>query len=319
MATLTRRPMTPDDATRWAELLAACEAADRLGDHYDVDDCAEELADPRLDLTVDSTIVLDGDRAVAALVMPLRTGTFRRLLADGAVHPDHRGRGHGTALLEVARRRAAELDASVQLWVDDALADVVALARGAGLAPVRWWFDMRRDLAEPVAPAPLPDGLVAVPLGPDYDADRWDEPLRAAHNAAFADHWGSAPLDAQAWRHHETGSRNFRPALSVAACTPDGGIAGYVLAFEFVAETERNGVRELHVATVGTVREWRGRGVAGALLAHVLAAGVEAGYARSSLTVDGDNPTGALGVYTRAGYAVHRRKSSWTDPATGAG
>lgn len=305
--------MTLDDAERWAELLAACEEVDRIGDHYDVADCAEELDDPDIDLAVDSLLVLDGDRPVAAVVMPLRTGGFRRLTAVGAVHPGYRGRGLGTALLEVARRRAVERDAIVQLWVDEALPEVVALASGSGLVPVRWWSQLRRDLAEPVHPVAPPHGLTVAPLGPVYDPERWDERLRAAHNAAFADHWGSAPMSAQAWRHHETGSRNFRPECSVAALTASGAVAGYVLSFEFTAETERTGVRELHVATVGTVREWRGHGVAGALLAEVLVAGAAAGYARSSLMVDADNPTGALGVYARAGYAVHRRKATWAD------
>lgn len=308
--------MTPQDAGRWAELLATCEEADRIGEHYDPDDCAEELADPDLDLPADSLLVLDGDRTVGALLMPLRTGGFRRLIAVGAVHPQHRGRGVGTALLGVARRRAAERDAVVLMWVDDGLPDVVALASGSGLAPVRWWSDLRRDLTAPVQPVRLPDGLVVETLGPGYDPDRWDERLRAAHNAAFADHWGSTALSAEAWQHHETGSRNFRAQLSAAACTSSGEVAGYVLAFEYTADTTRTGVRELHVATVGTVREWRGRGVAGALLAHVLAAGAAAGFARSSLTVDVDNPTGALGVFARAGYTVHRRKSTWSGSGT---
>ncbi len=307
--------MTPGDAGLWAELLSACEEVDRVGEHYDEADCAEELTAPDLDLAADSLLVLDGGRPVAAAMMPLRTGGFRRVVVDGAVHPAYRGRGLGTALLDRARRRAAQRDAVVALWVDDALPDAVALASGSGLTPVRWWAELRRDLAQPVRPVPLPDGLRMVGLGPVYDADRWDEPLRIAHNAAFVDHWGSTALSAQEWRHHETGSRNFRPEVSVAACTPSGDVAGYVLAMEFTAETARTGIRELHVATVGTVREWRGRGVAGALLARVLAAGAAAGYARSSLTVDADNPTGALGVYGRAGFAAHRRRTTWTGPA----
>lgn len=311
--TLAQRPMTPDDAGRWFELLDACEEADRLGEHYDPADCAEELADPDLDLAADSRLVLDGDRAVAAVVLHLRTGTFRRLSADGAVHPAYRGRGIGTALLGLARRRAAARDATVQMWVDDAQPDAVALADGSGLTVVRRWSDMRRDLSVPVVALALPGGLALHPLGPTYDPERWDERLRAAHNAAFADHWGATAMSAEAWRHHETGNRNFRAEVSVAACTPSGEVTGYVLVFEYAADTARTGVRQLHVATVGTVREWRGRGVAGALVAHVLAAGAAAGYARSSLTVDATNPTGALGVYDRAGYTVHRRKSTWAE------
>lgn len=308
-----QRPMTLQDVGGWAELLAAVEAVDRRGESYDADDCAEELTDPEIDLA-DTALVFDGEQPVAYQVLRRRTGDTPRLFADAAVHPGHRGKGVGTALLAAARRRATELGSKLTVRVAEGNAGAVELARGSGLVPLRWWSELVRDLSTPVVAAALPADLTGQPLGPTYDADRWDEPLRAAHNAAFADHWGSVPVTAQAWAHGRTASRNFRPGASVAALTPDGAIAGYVLSYEFVADTARTGVRDLYVAAVGTVRERRGRGIAGALLAHVLAAAVADGYRRSSLTVDTQNPTGALGVYERAGYALDRREITFASP-----
>ena len=149
----------------------------------------------------------------------------------------------------------------------------------------------------PVDAAPLAPGLELHPLGPGYDAARWDERLRAARNASFADHWGSAPEDAEAFTHWRTATRTFRPECSAAACTSDGQVVGFLLAYEQDAETERTGSRDLYVGTVGTLAAWRGRGIAGALLAHALLRAGEQGYASSTLTVDTQNPTGALGVY----------------------
>jgi mycothiol synthase len=308
---LTLRPMTADDAAGWAGLLAACEEVDRRGEHYDVEDCVEELGDPGLDLAADTWFVLDGGQPVGYQILRLRPGAQRLVLSEGAVHPAFRGRGIGSALLVSAREWAAERDASIVMQVPETQVGAVALAVGAGLTAVRWWSDMRRDLALPVAPAALPDGLTVAALGPPYDAARWDEPLRAAHNAAFAEHWGASPVPAQTWAHLRGGNRNFRPGCSAAALTGSGAVAGYVLGYEFDADTARTGVRDLYVATVGTVREWRGRGVAGALLAHVLAVAAADGFGRSSLTVDTQNPTGALGVYDRAGYVVRRREVSY--------
>ncbi len=298
---LTRRRPEPADAAGIAALRNACEAVDRLGEHHDADDCAEEFTDPRVDLD-GSLLVLDGDEPVASQLL-YRLG--ERLHAAGEVHPEHRGRGLGSELLGVARERAAVLGAHLEVRVPETKQDAVALAEGEGLTAVRWWSELRRDLTEPVVPVPLPDGLALRPLGPDHDP-RWDEPLRTAHNAAFADHYGFVAVDGDDWLHR-TRSRHFRPSCSVAATTPDGAVAGYLLAEEYEADTAATGVRDLYVATVGTVREWRGRGVAGALLAHALAAAAREGYGRSSLTVDADNPTGALGVYARAGYVLLRR------------
>lgn len=162
-----------------------------------------------------------------------------------------------------------------------------------------------------MAPAALPDGLTLHPLGPPYDGPRWDEPLRAAHNAAFAAHRGSSPVPAGTWAHLRGGNRDVRPACSAAALTGTGAVAGYLLAYEFDADTARTGIRDLYVASVGTVPGWRGRGLAGALLAHVLAVAAAVGFGRSSLTVDAQNPTGALG--DRAGYVVHRREVGFAD------
>jgi ribosomal protein S18 acetylase RimI-like enzyme len=39
------------------------------------------------------------------------------------------------------------------------------------------------------------------------------------------------------------------------------------------------------------------------------------GYATASLTVDAENPTGALGVYDRAGFRLHRREVTYVRPA----
>jgi hypothetical protein len=51
------------------------------------------------------------------------------------------------------------------------------------------------------------------------------------------------------------------------------------------------------------------------MLAQVLLWAQEVGCASSSLTVDADNPTGALGVYTRAGYRLHSRQVTYALPA----
>lgn len=116
--------------------------------------------------------------------------------------------------------------------------------------------------------------------------------------------------------HWRTGSRAFRPACSAVARAADGEIVGYVLSYEHDADTARTGRRDLYVATVGTIAAHRGRGVAAELLARVLQAARDQGYDTSSLTVDAHNPTGALGVYDRAGYRLNRREITFALPPT---
>lgn len=314
---LLARPMQTADAARWAGLLQAVEEADQRNENYDADDCAEELADPELDLERDTILVLDGDQAVAYQVVGVRSGPplGPRLIVDAAVHPAYRRRGIGTALMGAARLRADELGAAVLTRLAESGTDAIELAARSGLRPVRWWSDLLRDLTVPVKPLPPPTGITIATLGPPYDAARWDEPLRLAHNSAFAGHWGSAPVGPDTWAHQRTGTRGFRPGCSAVALTGDGVVAGYVMSYESAADTARNGVRDLYVGMVGTVAAHRGCGIAGALLAHVLQGAVDAGYATASLTVDAENPTGALGVYDRAGFRLCRREVTYLRPA----
>jgi ribosomal protein S18 acetylase RimI-like enzyme len=60
---------------------------------------------------------------------------------------------------------------------------------------------------------------------------------------------------------------------------------------------------------VGTLPGHRGRGLAAALLGHCLQECAAAGYDEASLSVDAENPTGALAIYRRAGFRV---ETTWT-------
>ena len=70
---------------------------------------------------------------------------------------------------------------------------------------------------------------------------------------------------------------------------------------------------ELHVLAIATLPRERGRGIGGALLAHVLAAGVAAGCTLATLEVRRGN-TAAIALYERAGFrTVHVRQRYYAD------
>ncbi|GAA3250041.1 hypothetical protein GCM10020216_082490 [Nonomuraea helvata] len=59
------------------------------------------------------------------------------------------------------------------------------------------------------------------------------------------------------------------------------------------------------------MKEWRGKGVASALIGHALAAFKDQGYESTGLGVDAHNPTGAVRVYSRAGFEIARRSTTY--------
>jgi mycothiol synthase len=319
LVTLAWRAIAGSDVTAWAELLAAAETVDRTGEHYSASDLTEELADPSLDVTADTFAAFVGERMIAYGVVRAKAAQpdgVHRVHAEGCVHPDFRRRGLGTELMRRlaargAQLRAPQLAAELVVYANDRNVGLRALMESVGLRPVRYWYEMDRDLTELGEPAPVPPGLRLATWEPAID-----ERLRIAHNETFAGQWGSVERDSAFWRHWFSGSRAFRPAVSLLLWDGDQ-IAGYQLVYEFEADTAATGVREAWICQVGTRPPWRGRGVASTLLTHVLAACRAQGYQRAALNVDTGNPTGALGIYERAGFVVTGRATSYVRPLYG--
>jgi mycothiol synthase len=313
------RPVTRADAAALAEVMAAAEAVDRTEEHLNTADLLEEMDNPMIDLATDWTVAEVEGRVVGHSGLAPRAVVDRtvRVGIEGAVHPEHRRRGIGTALLDrmVARARAyAEERGARPVLVSSAPSDVpdveIVLARH-GMKPRRWQFVMTADLAHVGAPPELPPGyLLATWEGLD------PEEIRLAHNRAFVDHPGWTPWSAEMWDQWVTSARSTRPALSLVARDEDGAIAAYVQSAEYDAVQEATGIREAFVGKVGTVPDHRRRGLADVLLRTALHHYRAAGYDRAALDVDSENPTGALGLYERAGFRTDRR---WTNYASDGG
>ncbi|GAA1535730.1 GNAT family N-acetyltransferase [Kribbella lupini] len=311
-AGLDVRPIGNDDAAAWAELLAAKEKVDAEGENYDADDLLEELADPKLDAARDTIGVWSGEQMVGYGVVraPDVVVDVHRIHTEGAVHPEWRGRGIGSALVPWLVRRATELHherqpgsaGEINTGAIDTNTSALELLTGLGFERCRYFFTMHRDLRTPVDVPPVPEGLRLVSFSPEYD-----ESLRVAHNEVFLDHWGSSPKSPESWKTWFTGARAFRPELVYLVLDGDE-IVAYTNGYEYVADTEATGIREVYIGQVGTKRSHRGRGLAALALAKVMAEAQAAGFQRASLGVDADNPTGALGLYERLGYT---NKNTW--------
>jgi mycothiol synthase len=322
---ISLRPLARSDIPAWADLLAAIENVDRTGEHYAAADLAEEMANPEVEVGRDFVGAFDAGGQLVGYYSILPRGVadgHYQVHLQGSVLPARRGQGVGTLLVTGMVERSAQArderrpDLPARLLAeglssDGAQADLLA---SVGLRGERWTFAMRTSMAA------LPP---ARPLPADYRLRGYDQSmddaLRQAHNAAFLDHPNFTPWSEVRWKS-VTESRSFRPNLCFVVCTDDsadsadsGGseeIVAYLQTAEFDADLAATGRREAYVGLVGTRRGHRGKGLATALLGHALHAYQEAGYDGAALAVDSENPTGALGVYRRVGFAVESR---WTN------
>jgi mycothiol synthase len=315
---IAARPIDKGDVEAWAVLLAAKEKADQEGENFSAEDLAEHLDRPNRDMSRESIGLWADGRMIGYGIVHVPTSVVDvdRVRTEGTIDPELRRRGLGTALMRWLIQRAGELHAAthpeapgvVGAGTSSDNVSATSLFEGLGFEPERFFFDMRRPLDQPVPEASVADGLRLTGYDPSYD-----EALRLAHFEAFSDHWGWTPPTPEMWRSRSIGSRAFRGGQSYLVLDGDT-VAAYVNCYEWEADTEATGVRELYIGQVGTRRAYRGRGLARATIAKVLAEGAQAGYQRAGLGVDADNPTGALGLYENLGFTTHKKFTDYALP-----
>ncbi len=288
-----------------------------------LDELELELTDEGLDLAADSVGWFAADGSCLAVgwvhLSPEPSTQARWATVTATVHPDHRRRGIGTALVDrLVARGTAQLATAppdpprlLRASCFDHQADARRFLLARGFTPTRWFDQLTRDLRSDLPPATQPEGVVVT---------GWDDAHTAAalavRNAAFADHWGSAPLSAGHWAAQTVDNAHFRRDLSVLAVR-DGRVVGFISTCVYREDWEVLGREEAFVQTIGVVREARGRGVASAMLTDVLHRIAAAGLTHASLGVDADSPTRAHHLYRRLGFAPTGQWITHTRPLEG--
>jgi mycothiol synthase len=305
---LTWRPLTRDDVPAITRLLTAVEEADATPYRTSAEEVDEEFDGDWKDHARDTLAGVDADgviRAYARVNQPPGDLRVVRAFLDGAVDPQWRGRGIGRQVLawQQARGRqllaasGKELPARLAVFTDDGAEATVRLLRASGFTPARFYAEMRRPLDVELPAVEVPDGLSIVPWSAELD-----EQVRLAHNEAFADHWGSEPRTAEDWSQ---GRSMFAPTWSfVALDDATGDVAGYLMSGRYEHDWPVIGYKAGYTDLLGVRRAWRGRRLAPALLATVMAAYQADGMDYAELGVDTANQSGAHRLYEGLGYAV---------------
>lgn len=311
-----RRPRLPDDYPAIADVFNDAARADGQSFRVDVGrvrNWYEHASgwDPQVDEVL---VELDGRIVGFADVRHAPDSDGTQVYAViGALHPEVRRHGIGTALLAHNEARARErartevpdgVPVLLHAWSTDTAPGTIALLEGAGFEVARYFFDMVRPTLDDIPEMPMPAGLEVRPV---VDADH-----RAIFDAdieAFRDHWGGVDDSAQAFERFFSGP-DFRPELWRVAWDADQ-VAGVVMVAELSAYNDEHGARRILVDGVSVRRPWRGRGLARSLVADALRGAAELGFTSATLGVDAANPTGALGVYEAIGFEVERRSRAY--------
>ena len=237
---------------------------------------------------------------------------------EGWVRQDRRRQGIGRALLAWAERHTGglvargetvglELPHVLGFGVLESLPAALAFAASTDYARIRYGFEMRRRLDEPIPDFELPAGLELRPVREADHRKIWDADVEA-----FRDHW--EPRDRNdgdfeaAFTYPEIDTALWRVAW-------DGDeVVGSVMNYIFPEENAKLGVEVGWLSHVSVRKPWRGRGVAKALIVSSLRVLRDRRMSVAALGVDGENPTGALALYEGLGFYRHQMWISHRKP-----
>ncbi|MFG2894972.1 GNAT family N-acetyltransferase [Streptomyces sp. NPDC048248] len=277
------QPATVDDVGAIRRLVADCERAVDGRVQTDAGSVAAVFARPGLALDSDTVLVRDRSGRLAAWAWVERH-------SEVDVHPNHRGRGLGAALLDWAGERALQAGSEgIVQTVPDSDDGTVALVRSRGYAPLvtAWLLEFPMP-DEPSVPE-TPPGIVVRPLRAG------DEP--AVHllvQDAF-DEWQERRQSYAEWAKHTVDRPTFAPALSPLAFY-DNQLVGAALSLDLPESDEG------YVEQVAVRHDQRGRGIARQLLRHAFQSFHQTGRRCCTLWTHSD--TGALDLYLRVGMKV---------------
>lgn len=237
------------------------------------------------------------DSATGHLAGYAQVDTADEAVAELAVRPAYRRRGHGQALVEAA---ATVSGGPLRAWAHGDLPAAGALAGRLGFARSRVLLQMRRPLAAAVAEPRLPAGVTLRPFRPGSDEDAW----LAVNRRAFADHpeqgrWTRQDLEvrkAESW---------FDPAgfLLAERAQPGGGarLSGFHWTKVHGADSAHgtDPIGEVYVLGIDPDEQGGGLGVALTLagLRHLRSRGLH----DVMLYVDESNPP-AVRLYEKLGF-----------------
>lgn len=208
------------------------------------------------------------------------------------VHPEYRGLGIGTLLLETSEARAREIAKEQPRWqlmnhVPYANLDANQLVKSQGFTFKRLYQRMKIILKEQPDVPVLPKSLVIRNFRPDQD----ESALYEVYDTSFRDSWGYSRKDAEEWISEQKGI-NYDSSLWFIAWEEDQAV-GFL-----ISTMQEDG---LFVELLGVKRLWRQQGLGHALLFHAFRAAYDLGQHTVLLYVDSGSLTNAQHVYLRAG------------------
>ena len=201
---------------RWSDLDGYAGVVAAGGRPYTAGLAEEYLRQPNLSPERDCFVV-EGDGRLDGFTLVVPEPVLGRVILEGAVRPDARGRGHGRALLAAALDHGRALGANIaHVSALPDQADALRLFRAAGFEEVKRQWQMRLELND-FALREVDTSYESAEMRPGEESI-----MTALQNAAFGESWGFAPNlpEEIAYRVRMAGSSPATCSCSASQASP---------------------------------------------------------------------------------------------------
>jgi len=296
----------------------------RDADLYDAVDTVEDIAsefkhmmgcDPRQDMLFAEI----GGETVGFTRCEWRSAADGTRIYGHWIHlvPEWRAHGLRRAMLrwnergirEMAQKHPMHTKKVLEVRATCAENDLKSLLEEEGYRPYQYSCLMVRPNLADIPQLPIPEGVEVRLVKPEHHIFIWKAEGEALREQAEYDEefWSEEGLK------KFSGWHLFQPDLWQIAWAEDEVIGG-VLPWIDTEENKRYHRNWGYTQGIFVRKDWRNRGLASALIARAMGAVRDHGASEAVLTVDSENPSGALRLYEKLGYRLQARYAGYQKP-----
>lgn len=230
------------------------------------------------------------------------------------IHPEWRNKGLEKTLIHWCEDRLTNIAEEkpqghprfFQTYSNELKPELNKILEDLGYQPVRYFFEMSRPL-DTLPEAELPEGVEVRPVGEKDVLKVWNASVEA-----FRDHWGFVEPSEDDFDGYKK-SKYFQPELWQVAWHKDE-VVGSVMNYIDHDYNQKYNKKRGWTEEITTHRDWRRKGIAGALIVRSMKKHKTLGMEEVALGVDTNNLTGALRLYQRLGYEKEKTMVTYRKP-----